>query len=261
MIGDIRQIAVIQSLKEEEIKTGADLYNDCIRRRIDFIQPDELKMTHKFFDVNSKKELEEVLSYYIANSPYMHGGILIHFEIHGENERKGLVLANRELITWDELVVLLRQININCNNKLFLTMATCYGRFLYKGVHQFEKSPFSGYISASEIVSNEEIMGDFEGLFEKLIENGNIVEAYLALEENGSNFYYKDLESILMDALKISVEQLLSDEEGKKEVLQMGIENAREKGYEEPTEELTEQVLHDVVVDMFEKVKDSFMFR
>lgn len=39
MVGDIRNIIVIQSLFDNETKTGEDFYNDKIRRKIDYLQP------------------------------------------------------------------------------------------------------------------------------------------------------------------------------------------------------------------------------
>lgn len=123
-----------------------------------------------------------MMKYYEYNSNYIDGGLLFHFEMYGANDFSGLIFSNGELITWKELVDFIRPINIAICNKLFLTMATCHGRYLYKGVDTLHKSPFSGYISASIAVYPSEIIEKFTILFDRLIDYGNLVDAYLIME-------------------------------------------------------------------------------
>lgn len=70
MVGDIRNIIVIQSLFDNETKTGVDLYSDTIRRKIDYLQPAVIKMTHKFFDVASKDEFVVILKDFQASAVF-----------------------------------------------------------------------------------------------------------------------------------------------------------------------------------------------
>lgn len=157
-------------------------------------------MTHKYYSVSTKEELIELLKYYQINATYMTGGILFHLEMHGSKNFDGLVLSNNTLIEWSELIELFRPINLITCNKLFVTMATCYGRHLYKGVDPTKKSPYSGYISASKAVYPIEIVEQYSVLFEKLIEYGNLVVAYLEMEKLGSDFFYKDSEATFKEA-------------------------------------------------------------
>ena len=83
MIGDIKHIIVIESLEPAEKQTGKELYNDTIKMQIDFVLPAEKKMTHKFFDAQTKAELIDALKYAIANADYMQSGLLLHLEMHG----------------------------------------------------------------------------------------------------------------------------------------------------------------------------------
>ena len=121
MVGDIRNIIVIQSLFDNETKTGADLYNDTIRRKIDYLQPDRIKMKHKFFDVSSKDEFVTILEEFQITGELFEGGVLFHFEMHGLNDLSGLVFSDNSSIDWFELADLLREINIIINNNLFVT--------------------------------------------------------------------------------------------------------------------------------------------
>jgi len=198
MIGNIKHIVIIQSLVNEKL-TGEELYNDCVRRRIDY---QNKPMTHRLQNVHSKEELIELLRYFQYNASLLTGGILIHLEMHGDAALKGLILSNGELIEWKELIELFRPINIITCNKLFISMATCNGRFLYRGVDPYQKSPYSGFISASIIVNTAEILDKFSILFEHLIESGNLVKAYLKMEKTESTFIIKILNELSMKVIK-----------------------------------------------------------
>ena len=202
----IKYIGVIQSLPVAEAQTGADIYNDVIRRRIDGLQDQSIKMMHSFFNSNSKQEFIDALKYYDANASTIPGGLLIHLETHGSADFDGLVLADNSLITWKELIDIFREINIKTCNKLFITMANCNGRFLLNGADPYKKSPYQAYISASNEVSSDEILEKFSILFEHLIGSGDLISAYMALEANKTNFYYKDSEMTFEESIKMHID-------------------------------------------------------
>ncbi len=97
MIGKIGTIIIIESLFDGEHKTGSELYNDYIRRQIDF-NPNKAHLNHQFITVNSKNDFNDYLQYILVNSEYMNHGILIHLEMHGSGNRNGLILKNNELL-------------------------------------------------------------------------------------------------------------------------------------------------------------------
>ena len=224
LIGKIKHIRVIESLDESDgcNFTGKALYEDVIERRIRLYDKD---FTHQLHQVKNKNEFIDILKYYQVNAEYLLSGLLLHFEIHGDKDLQGLVLSSGELIPWQEIINNLRPINISNRNNLFITMGVCNGRFLYKGVNPYEKSPYSGYISASKSVSPEEIYISFSKLFEDLIENGNIVKSYLELDKLKTNFYYKDSKRTFEDAFNSIVIKLKTDPELKADFLKKSIEN------------------------------------
>jgi hypothetical protein len=57
-------------------------------------------------------------------------------------------ITTTPIVVWEEIVDLLRVININTKNNLYITMGTYYGGYMFKGVNHHKKSPYSGYISA-----------------------------------------------------------------------------------------------------------------
>lgn len=202
MVGQIKHIVVIQSLSGDDRETGRELYDDIIRRNIDYKQPEVIKMTHKFIDVATKAAFVESVQQLIQVADSFSDGILIHLETHGAADMTGLILADGNLITWEELTDMFREINIATNNNLYITMATCLGRYMYQSVKTDRKAPYSGYISASKIVNQNEILEDFSVLFETLVETGNLVYSYLQMEKKGSNFFYKDCEATFEENFK-----------------------------------------------------------
>lgn len=195
MVGQIKHIVVIESLGENDRKTGKELYDDVIRRNIDYKQQKALKMSHKLFEAPTKQDFINILTEITQVSDSFSDGILIHLETHGASNKTGLILADGQLISWSELTDIFREINIATNNNLYVTMATCLGRYMYKAAPTTQKAPYSGYISASKEVSPNEILENFSLLFETLIESGNLIYSYQVMEKQGSNFYYKDCEA------------------------------------------------------------------
>jgi len=254
MVGDIKNIIIIESLHGER-KTGLELYEDCIRRKITYQNKD---FTHSYHAVNTKDELLEIINYIIYNSPHMHGGVLIHLEMHGDENKKGLILSDQSLVTWVELIEKFRDINIITKDNLFITMATCFGRYLYLGVDPYKKSPFSGYISASIAVYPDEIVEKFFILFENLIDKGNLVKAYLDMEKTESNFYYKDRKRAFDEAFQSVLEKLHGNMDLKQKILA----EAEEKMFTETGVKLTdpekEIIFNKALNDIAKKSYNSF---
>jgi hypothetical protein len=259
LIGKIKHIIVIESLDESDgnTYTGKALYDDVIERRIRLFEKD---FTHKLHQIDSKDAFIDIIKYYQVNSEYLTGGLLLHFEIHGDEDLKGLVLSNGELIVWSEIIDLLRPINVTNCNTLFVTMGVCNGRHLYKGVDPYKKSPYSGYISASQTVSPEEIYVNFSKLFEDLLENGNIVESYLELDKLKTNFYYKDSKSTFEDSFNIIITKFNNDEDFKSNFLKETIEQTEKVTGTKMTEMETDFIFKKAMVDMYDAQKKAFEF-
>ncbi len=135
-------IGVIQSLPTSHAQTGADLYNDIIKRKIEGLS-EERKILNQFFNVTSNEQFIDSLKYFVANAPVVSNGILIHLETHGSSNLDGLILADGSLIKWKELDDIFRDINIITKNNLFISMANCYGRYLFNGADPYKKNSIS----------------------------------------------------------------------------------------------------------------------
>ncbi|MDF1676678.1 MAG: hypothetical protein P1U44_13265 [Vicingaceae bacterium] len=169
------KIYVIESLPDNETKTGTDLHNDIIRRRL---------WSHKNISselniINSKLEflnLFETVKTEIKENkiiPYF------HFEIHGN--KNGFFLKSNEQVNWIELHHRLMELNMLVKNNTWLSLATCFGAYIYSIVKPTDRSPFYGYIGPWEEIDIRDIPMSYERFFETLLENFDIKEAVKAL--------------------------------------------------------------------------------
>jgi hypothetical protein len=140
-------------------------------------------------------------------------------------------------------------------------MATCHGRHLYKGANAFEKTPYSGYISANEAIYPSEIIEKFTILFDRLIENGNLVDAYLFMEKTESNFYYKDTKTTFEESYKSIYDKLTKDEGYKSDFIK-GLKNQAIKDNEKiPCDETLEAIFQKALKDSYYKHLEAFEFK
>lgn len=177
-------IYVIQSLPPEEKQTGTSLHDDIIRRRtyhfevlkselIDVIAKDEFirtltELPEMFFD-------KQVVPYF-------------HFEIHGCKE--GLVLKNGELVLWEELRPLLVIINYNIQNNLFISLATCYGAYIFNAIDPLDRIPFYAFVGPPVEVKVHEVEADWESYFDTLLTTRDFTCAINALNKSNTRIPY-----------------------------------------------------------------------
>lgn len=171
------RIVIIESLPEEDTKTGLILNN-----KINETQSD---LKSDYFFVESKQEfLNGIHSLLLetkqGNIPY------IHIEMHGSEEKDGLVLNKGDFIDWYTLAELLRGINLKSGNNLFLSLAACYGNHFYKTILPNKPSPCSGFIGAWHELEPIDITMGFKAFFEILI-NKDLNSALEALSERSKN--------------------------------------------------------------------------
>lgn len=169
------KIFVIESLPDGEPQTGSDLHDNIIRRRLwahETITSDICKINSKqeFYDlmvsIENQVENENVIPY-------------LHFEIHGNPD--GFFLNSEEQVHWYELKLNLVEINFKTKNKLWISLATCYGAYVYTTYSLVHPAPFYGYIGAWEELHVEDIPVSFERFFEKVLSTFDMEAAVKAL--------------------------------------------------------------------------------
>lgn len=241
MTGKIETIFIIESLPKGDLKTGSEIYYDTLEKHYNYYPELEDKLNIRLFIVGNKTEFFEILHYIKFNIDYFKFGMILHFEMHG-GKLSGLELENGEKVEWEELTEFLNFTNLKSRNQLFICMATCYGRSLYKSMNIRKTSPFSGYISANKEISPQEILDDYKIIYENLLETHNIVEAYrnLELKNPKSNFYYKDTDSVFTDLMNYTFEKMETNESLKNEMIKNVEEELKSNGIEFSKREINE---------------------
>ncbi len=177
------KIYIIESLFQEDIKTGALLYNDVIKWKTyshEILQSEYIETP----DVQSFEDsLNRIYSETLKGTlPF------IHFEIHGHVLKGGFVLRSKELISWNSLASLTRKINISTNNNLIISLATCFGAYFLNSLDINEVAPFACCVSTTDKITANEIQQDFTSFFETVLTTTSF---NLAVKElNKSNSIY-----------------------------------------------------------------------
>ncbi|MGL1886203.1 MAG: hypothetical protein OCD76_06785 [Reichenbachiella sp.] len=172
-------IYVIQSLDSDERQTGLNLFENVLKYKT--WQYSNINV--EVYDTANLKEtlslLEHVKSQVLEQNtlPYL------HFEIHGSENRDGLVLRSGELLNWLVLADYLRDINIASQNNLFISMATCYGAYLIKAFDQFNKPcPFYGFIGPTDNIGNRDLEDSYSEYFTTLLDSKSFTQAISVLQ-------------------------------------------------------------------------------
>jgi hypothetical protein len=142
--------------------------------------------------------LNKIKSHIIYNSV----NPIIHIEMHGSTN--GLETTNGETISWDELQPIFTEMNVICENNLFLTLATCYGGYIYKAISPRIRTPFWGLVGPFEEVNSGEILADFTSFYEEFIDSTDFNLAEKALNESNerlrSKFKFQNTEFVFNKA-------------------------------------------------------------
>lgn len=117
----------------------------------------------QYVRVNSARELLETLEMIRSRCER---GIrpIIHFEAHGGKDDGLMVGANREFVSWDQIVDLLLQINVITKNNLGVVMAACFGFYAISPITIRKPCPFYFLIGSDRTVTAghiDDVMGRF----------------------------------------------------------------------------------------------------
>jgi hypothetical protein len=181
------KIYVIESLFPDDKKTGTLLYNDLLK--IKTFQIPQLKS--ELFNPNTKKELIECFEKIKKEIVELDTYPFIHLELHGSNNKDGLALNSYELITWNELAEYFRAINQLCYHNLFVSLATCYGAYIFEEIKPWEPAPFWGYVGTYIKVHEDDIEVSFYSFFDTLLDTLDFNISVKSLNESNNILEYR----------------------------------------------------------------------
>jgi hypothetical protein len=255
---EFNKIYVIESLREKDIKTGQSLFNDTIKRRL---EQKELFDNCELLMPTSKVSFFECLEHIRNETILRLVNPIIHFELHGSKE--GIQVNNNDIITWDELQFKLTEINFISGCNLFITMATCYGGYIYSVIKPNLRSSFWGFVGAFDIVYGDEILENYSSFYDEFIQTLNINKAVKALNNSNSSgksrFKFQNTEFSFNLAYNNYEKKYLTEEIVEKR-LNAGLTQARKfNELVNWTDEAIKESLKFLMVDSKDLLKENMM--
>lgn len=217
------KVFVIESLLNEK-NTGKELYDDLLRYKQFQIK----NFKAEYLDINDKVEFYDSMNKIFLECENNGVYPMLHFEIHGSEDKSGLVLKNGELIIWKDIYYQLMKINLKVGNNLFLTLAVCHGAFLLEVVKIMNPAPFYGFIGSFEKIAVYDLMIRYNEFYKEFLDSFKLSKSIEKLEKANTGFpsSYKliDTKDAFQEIYKNYLTQEFS-EERKKQRFKDGIED------------------------------------
>ena len=191
------KIYVLESLPPGERQTGKELYDDVLR----WAEYRHGWFRSSYATIETRKQLLGTMA--AIRRDVLRKGIfpLIHLEGHGSPAGFALTKGMPQHIGWSELADALRKINVATKNNLLLSVASCHGSHIYKGIDITDRAPFFGFIAPLEEVSPAEIVEGYQILYDRIIRTDDFDGAVLALRDMSEGpqrkFTYQHCETVL----------------------------------------------------------------
>lgn len=197
------RIVIVQSLGKDEFHTGKKLNDDLEILN----QAHDLGLDIELHDVETKKELLDLLSRLTKEARQIESFPILHLEIHGSNDKKGLVLASGEFVGWQELKNPLVNLNIVTKNNLFIVLAVCHGAYLLELFLPTDRSPCWGMIGPESQISAGNLLQSYSVFYEELLKTGDGNKAVKLLngkvQKEGTDYYFTTAERHFIQVFKM----------------------------------------------------------
>lgn len=211
------KVYVIESLNGAKEKlTGEELYNDLLRWKKN--QHKDLKT--ELIQVEDKSEFHKKIDFIKKECATKGKKPIIHFEIHGSNDKTGLILNSGEIIKWSELYNDLIDINSIIGNNLFLTMAVCHGAYIMKLIQPYRSCPFWGFIGSFESIEVADLMIRYNSFYDEFLKEFSLDNALKRLHESNpgipSSYKFINAELTFRDIIRNYFKKKFTESEIKK---------------------------------------------
>lgn len=169
----------MESLFADDSKTGSALYNDNLRWKADAIE----KLDAELIIANTKREFINFLVRVSYEAETTELFPIIHLEIHGSDDKKGLILNSGEFTSWEEIKPELTRINVAVKNNLLVTLAVCHGAYLIFILRPTDRAPVWGLVGPVIKVNTQDVAISFNAFYDELLTSFNGDRAVKKLNE------------------------------------------------------------------------------
>lgn len=166
----ISKIAIIESIAINEVQTGTHL--------ADYIQGLNLQYSPglQICKITSGSELTKHLLELEQEAKA--GAIpMIHFEMHGTSDARGLVSANLEVVPWSDISEILLRINLATRFNLVVFVAACNGGYFLEEMKLIAPTPCYALVAPTDEVDPSEIMRAARDFYRILLTTADATKA------------------------------------------------------------------------------------
>jgi hypothetical protein len=208
----INKITVVQSLGENDFKTGRKLYDD-----IDVLSiANNRGLEVEFVDADSKEKFIRCLDRLTAGAEQFRIIPLLHIEAHGRADKTGIVFANGDYLSWADIKPCLVKLNIATRHNLLVVLATCHGGYLTRALYPMERSPCWGLVGPTDVVRPGDLLSTFSRFYEALLMTGDGDQAVKVLNSTKAPgviaYYFTTAERIFGLIYKNYIKEHCGDE-------------------------------------------------
>jgi hypothetical protein len=200
------KIIIIQSLPLTERQTGTEIHDDYLVRHA-WLDPN---LSVELLSITTKEEFIDSLTKIEKDTKSGTYLPFIHFETHGGID--GICLASGEYVRYKEFIGIIRKININTKNNLFISVGACWGGRIQFVTDIRKPCPFRGFIGPMEEIYDEDLVISFSTFFAELLKTNDFDLAIKRLNQSnnsGIDFHHYNAEAFLEELAKLqNVESL-----------------------------------------------------
>ena len=179
------KIIIIQCLSDGDLSTGRKLREELE----DYCLYKGIEMPIEFYKMHCADEFKKCLSK-IAIDIRENGNIpILHVEIHGDDQKEGLIFPNKSFIHWNEFKELCIKVTIPTKLNLLVVLAACHGAYFTPYIVPHDRAPCWGLIGPVKAISQSAILKSFSLLYKTAIETKSISHAIATVNKT----YWKGL--------------------------------------------------------------------
>lgn len=176
---EFNRLLIVESLTEEEFPSGLMLQDRLNGMSGDFPAGLSIEFTRVLGVADFLILIdEEVIRATGGDYP------ILHIEVHGSEDKKGLVFSDGTFLGWSSLADALRKLNKATSFNLLIAVAACFGGYSLGMVAPGAPAPCCALIGPSDKIYGDELLGNFTAFYSEFLKNLDGETAIAALKKN-----------------------------------------------------------------------------
>ncbi len=253
-IGAIGQIVVLESLRDDDKKTGRLLREDLEPIAV----PYGVNLQIHFKTPRSADELDDLLVDLCEYVKFTGRAPCLHIECHGGPD--GIQCADGSFMPWSRLRPRLVAINLASRMNLFLVLACCYGGYFAAECRFEETVPFAWILGPGKEIYPDPLFALTGSFYAELLKTRDITEALTVSGSAASGISYFSMSAVGIFRIGLAARIRGGDAVAKfRERAELLVRRHRDaSGNAVPNVDAVEQMLRDLEKPLFDQYRRTF---